>query len=1637
MAEVKTEVKIAISADGKQAIQVSEDISAAYKKLGVQSIAEIQKARSEITAAYEKIRNSGVVSQEEIKQAWAAKNKKIGELDNQLIGSTQGMTARLKACWVEYAAAAGIAIGLAVKASEYMQIGAKALQAQQSFEAVADAYNVSASKIIENMRRVTKATIDESALQQKAVKALAADIPAEYLEGLSKAAVVGGRIMGTSVEQSFEDVIDAISSNMPRSLKRMTLLTKEEMAAINKAFSAGFEEIANTAMTQFVIKNAEEKFKKLKAEVDSAAENMQRFNAAWKELTETMGKVEIAVFPKVWDFFKMLGIGVAGTAEAVLSIAAGMIKIQETVTGTGQGVADWFSGQAAQMSFYRKSLTANINKDLGIKDYKRPEASTLPNLAGVGIDLPYGLRQGALEQIKKIEEEKAKEKNKVWTAEELKRLAASKANLEAELQAEQTEFSKSIATAKDFYANRLDIEKKNLEENIAEIDYAQKTGALSIQEAEDLKQQYLKDSYQKQEQISRTGQVAIANIIDTEGEKIGGIYRSLFGISKEEDKPAIISKEKAFLAEVSALRISSESETDRQIFDLQSEGRMKTTAAELAFREADKNEFTKAIQSELEITQAGINAREELQTSAIGREKEKLEWLHQHNLISDQDYYARSKNLIKDDLDVRNQALDDQTVALYDARVKEIYYEGTTKERIQEILRELTKAYEEYYDNKNKLASQAAGEIKKIDIEESKTFENGMQSGIKGYIKSLEYGYEKGKKLTEETAGALMSSFQTMFFDNFKNGLDSLYTYFKNTLSKMVTEALMEPIVVKISTAFTSTLKDLKDALSDGGSSLLKLLGAGGTGYGIGSSLSGSKEAGYGGAAGGLGGYILGSMFNLEIAGAIGNLLGKEIGFALTLAIPGIGAILGAVLGSLLGGLFKKKAKVPKLGLAYSETGDFPDLKYGGTYTYEDYYGFATGGGSGDNVTESEKKSVLKSFRQYRDDLKKVFSDLNLDVSGFAKTWSETFDAAGLSSDELQTKMKNMFADYASFATGVDFSKFQKSGEELSDTVDRIVGAMAQIAAVIKQAWDETLQTGWDIQKMYDSIDIHGNTYKEALDKIDSKITDAVSALGSLTGEDWGSKITKIGELLADRYDKEVAYLTYIKGLQESIADDIQKVMDNIDLSGMTGGEKLTHYFNKALEDYNAIMAETDPKKLEDLSKSLLDSTGAFVSILLSLKDRIKSLADTIKQNLVTMQKAGMDSYEIAKYYWDKSQTLASAYVNATDIEDKIKYGELLTGSINDLFNSLQTLQGAFDNLKESADKTLRSMRMSMMSPTQKVDYINTEITDAYAKYKEAKASDEYGKMTYWGQKITELANEGWALGIDQQASFANIEPLLKEISADMASASQATTDVIKDILVPALEYLQNEMLSLSDNIDAALSAVKDVLTTLNTTIQDELVAAINAEITALTSLSDTLNSIDWSALGSGGSGGSGSSGSSGSSAYSFTMSDAGYFALYNSSSGALKYDVTEPNYTGPAYSGYTKLSGSAIEFYDSLNNLIGSLSWYKIGDVQYVGGYPLTPHASGLDYVPYDNYGALLHKGEAVVTARGNEALGRALDRLERIEQRLNSNSKDGQVIVLNINGDLDRILDITAEELEGRVIKAVRRNPAVLTGR
>ena len=83
----------------------------------------------------------------------------------------------------------------------------------------------------------------------------------------------------------------------------------------------------------------------------------------------------------------------------------------------------------------------------------------------------------------------------------------------------------------------------------------------------------------------------------------------------------------------------------------------------------------------------------------------------------------------------------------------------------------------------------------------------------------------------------------------------------------------------------------------------------------------------------------------------------------------------------------------------------------------------------------------------------------------------------------------------------------------------------------------------------------------------------------------------------------------------------------------------------------------------------------------------------------------------------------------------------------------------------------------------------------------------------------------------------------------------------------------------------------------------------------------------------------------------------------------------------------------------DKVNWLIDKLAFLRRGSSEMEGG---NAHAGGLPYVPYDNYPALLHRGESVMTAADSQGL------LEAVKQ-IAQNSNGGGTFNITVQSVLD----------------------------
>jgi hypothetical protein len=222
-----------------------------------------------------------------MKQFGKNSEEALGKVSSAAPKATSALDS-LKSSYLQITVAAAAAFMTLQEGMDYMVLGAKAIQAEESFRAVAKANNESVNQIVEDMKRVSAGTIDASAIMQKAVKGMALGLTGNEMVNILEAARMAARLTGEDVEVAYEKITDAISTNMPRGLRQYGLITKEQFAIVNKALSAGVEDVR---LYELAMANAAETAKKLTSAERNLSEEIQRGQAAWKARREEAGKL--------------------------------------------------------------------------------------------------------------------------------------------------------------------------------------------------------------------------------------------------------------------------------------------------------------------------------------------------------------------------------------------------------------------------------------------------------------------------------------------------------------------------------------------------------------------------------------------------------------------------------------------------------------------------------------------------------------------------------------------------------------------------------------------------------------------------------------------------------------------------------------------------------------------------------------------------------------------------------------------------------------------------------------------------------------------------------------------------------------------------------------------------------------------------------------------------------------------------------------------------------------------------------------------------------------------------------------------------------------------------------------------------
>lgn len=281
------------------------------------------------------------------------------EAINRVVNASPKATSALnliKSSYLELSAKAATAYMLVMKAVQYMDEAAQAMQQESSFRIMAESYDTNADKMISNMKNVTRETIDDSALMGKAVKMMTLGFDPSQIERFTGVIHTAAQIAGTSDADAYDRLADAISTRMPKALIQMGAVTRTQMKIVNDAINNGADE---TMLYELAMANLELKQKQLSGTTDDASVSMQRFHAQLQQTREAAGGLLITGMQKLYSLFQGIGVVSLLASSGIYKVLAAKNALNATLH-TGDNSKYWADLSAQYLSMAQSDMAAAV-----------------------------------------------------------------------------------------------------------------------------------------------------------------------------------------------------------------------------------------------------------------------------------------------------------------------------------------------------------------------------------------------------------------------------------------------------------------------------------------------------------------------------------------------------------------------------------------------------------------------------------------------------------------------------------------------------------------------------------------------------------------------------------------------------------------------------------------------------------------------------------------------------------------------------------------------------------------------------------------------------------------------------------------------------------------------------------------------------------------------------------------------------------------------------------------------------------------------------------------------------------------------------------------------------------------------------
>lgn len=337
-----------------------------FEQLGMTSTVAFENKRKAAESAYDRIKTSGMATQDELARAEKALADKMVQIDTDQFGRRTGLIEKFKANWLSAAAAIGAAWVTVAQGWDLAMQAAEGMQQRQAFANLAASHGAAADQIVESLQRVSGETISTKDLIEKAGTAMLLGIPADKLSRLMEIARASSRVTGQSVSKSFDDIALAVGRGSKLILDNLGIIVQEEKAYKEYAATLGksADQLTDAekkqAFMNATLAAGDDIIKRVGVTSATAAEKMQAFEARIQNLRETVGRGLLAALTAAYGAMTLL-------ASAGLWLYGVLSKVR-------QGMS-WMSGLSkAETESYKADAEAAFKaakdlKDRGLSDF--------------------------------------------------------------------------------------------------------------------------------------------------------------------------------------------------------------------------------------------------------------------------------------------------------------------------------------------------------------------------------------------------------------------------------------------------------------------------------------------------------------------------------------------------------------------------------------------------------------------------------------------------------------------------------------------------------------------------------------------------------------------------------------------------------------------------------------------------------------------------------------------------------------------------------------------------------------------------------------------------------------------------------------------------------------------------------------------------------------------------------------------------------------------------------------------------------------------------------------------------------------------------------------------------------------------